>query len=415
VGRHSHDNSTFDLVFLNESLKVQHRSIKRFISSNMSSANLTANGSFVGNNVRLFRLANDHKHSYRCILDLIRAQPYLIKPQEVRPYALIAVADQLNNRVQVFRFYWMQNDVYEPALECMAVIGGNRREVVELKAPYSVAYSPIGELAIVDSMNSNTFTANYGNSRPTNMVHLISPYLKLMYSAVAPHFVRSVSVIEVQDAVHRAKNKLKELLISQEPPPGAGLPPIPGAVSAADSADGEKSARSGKPAIKVLATASSFLPPIHSAVRAISPEAPVSNHAHGQVQAHEHAHGHGFQIDETTTFEHKITSALAIAEHALDDDEYDDLPPSREKTPTSNKLSARATARAGHDSAAGVMAGLPAPIAAAHKDIIPISCWASYSSRGHLALCYNNGGILNVTGDRCYYGVIAVFFRGHDI
>ena len=88
--------------------------------------------------------------TYQSTLDLVKRLPYLVKAPDVRPSCLIAVADQENQRVQVFRFYWTDSDIVEPSFQHLATIGGLRDQTCELKKPSKVAYSSTGEMLIVD-------------------------------------------------------------------------------------------------------------------------------------------------------------------------------------------------------------------------------------------------------------------------
>jgi hypothetical protein len=419
VGRMSSDSDVFDLVFLNDTMKVSHRVIKRFISTTNSASHYS---NVSGNNIRLFRLVNDASHAYRSILELIRSQHYLIKPREVRPYALVSVADRANNRIQIFKFYWISSDVYEPALECVAVIGGNRRETLALQAPVSVAYTPTGELVIVDGTNSNSYFNSYNNHRPTNMIHLVSPYpnLTVISTRAAPDYVKASHVIDIQEKVQRQHVAVQSLLASRPSTaadigtmvdPSATLPALTSSEASISSA--------ASVSVPVHASsAASFLPQIHTAIRADSPEsmepANIAGHsnAHGPAQGHSHGH-HAIQpIDEMEVFEHKIVHAVEDAAHALDDDEavgdrYE-LPeleqapePIIELAPKrALRKSGKASGKASTTSSKGgtsskLSASMIAAVAAAHAaDPIPTATWASFSQRGHLALSYSNGGVM---------------------
>ncbi len=68
-----------------------------------------------------------------------------------RPYVRIAVAETNNNRIQIFRFYWMSSLLYTPEIVLQCVIGGYKNEQgIQVKNVTSVSFSPTGELAVCD-------------------------------------------------------------------------------------------------------------------------------------------------------------------------------------------------------------------------------------------------------------------------
>jgi len=89
---------------------------------------------------------------FKCIWDFIKTQRQLSLPiHEPRPYVLCAVADKGNFRVQLYRYFWTENEVYAPSFEFYQTIGGPKRFSLELKVPSVVSFSPTGELAILDN------------------------------------------------------------------------------------------------------------------------------------------------------------------------------------------------------------------------------------------------------------------------
>ena len=70
---------------------------------------------------------------------------------DIRPHAIIAVADSLNARVQLLKYYWTKTDIFEPEMVFMQSIGGSKQLFAKLHTPTNVSFSPSGELAVVDS------------------------------------------------------------------------------------------------------------------------------------------------------------------------------------------------------------------------------------------------------------------------
>ena len=88
---------------------------------------------------------------YKSIWDFVRNQKHLCMPiHEPRPYVLCAVADKGNFRVQLYRYFWAENEVYAPSFEYFQTIGGIKRFSIELKVPVNVSFSPTGELVVLD-------------------------------------------------------------------------------------------------------------------------------------------------------------------------------------------------------------------------------------------------------------------------
>ena len=96
--------------------------------------------------------AQGHGTIYPSFWHFILAQKFLHKPAiDARPYALIAVADEVNARVGIYRYHWTSSEIFNPSLEHYLTIGGIRRRFYDLQGPRDVSYSPTGELAICDT------------------------------------------------------------------------------------------------------------------------------------------------------------------------------------------------------------------------------------------------------------------------
>ena len=88
---------------------------------------------------------------YESIWDFVKAQKYVRLPiWDPRPYCKIAVADKGNARVQIYRYFWTQSDVYVPSFEYFGTIGGPCKTFYPLRWPHCVTFAPTGELSIID-------------------------------------------------------------------------------------------------------------------------------------------------------------------------------------------------------------------------------------------------------------------------
>lgn len=90
---------------------------------------------------------------YGCIWEAMcsRYSKYLRHDADPRPFVSIAVADVGNRRVQLFKYYFtVVPDLYVPALDFFAIIGGSNCRVLKLHEPTAVAYTATGELVICD-------------------------------------------------------------------------------------------------------------------------------------------------------------------------------------------------------------------------------------------------------------------------
>jgi hypothetical protein len=95
---------------------------------------------------------------YSFILSFNSRNNYILKlPMDSRPFAQIAVADRDNNRIQVLRYHWTSTLCYQPTLQAIFEIGGNRNKIITLFDPVSVSYSSSGELAVCDMKTQSVF------------------------------------------------------------------------------------------------------------------------------------------------------------------------------------------------------------------------------------------------------------------
>jgi len=131
---------------------------------------------------------------YNSIWDFIKTQRHLSMPiHEPRPYVLCAIADKGNFRVQLYRYFWTENEMYAPSFEFYQTIGGTKRFSVELKAPSVVSFSPTAELAILDN---GTF-----------------PYSKLYLLSSRGQLIKDMSV--PFEKVKKKKNKTMTVVTNQ--------------------------------------------------------------------------------------------------------------------------------------------------------------------------------------------------------
>eukprot|EP01034_Spumella_vulgaris_P028198 gene28198-35014_t len=131
---------TYDILHLTHAKALRHVIVQRDLS-------LATRPLFVANQGG----AGAEICHHASLWDLVRAQRHYHLGDDPRPFALIAVADRRNFRVQVFRYYWTRSELYVPGIEIALVIGGIHNRFVKLVDPVSVAYSPSCELAICDS------------------------------------------------------------------------------------------------------------------------------------------------------------------------------------------------------------------------------------------------------------------------
>lgn len=126
----------YDLLYITQSKRLEHMVIKENKNADMEL------GFFVSNSV------SPTRQTFSCIYDLIRAQKALKLTfgGDKRKYIYVAVCDQGNYRVQVFRFFWTESFMFRPELQLAHVVGGVKKRYVELFDPVSVQYSPTGNL-----------------------------------------------------------------------------------------------------------------------------------------------------------------------------------------------------------------------------------------------------------------------------
>ena len=129
----------FDVLFISRAKKLDHLLVKENKNPAFES------GYYISNSL------SSERETYPCLIDLLRAQKQhrFTLGGDRRPFVFVAVCDQGNYRVQVFRFYWTNNFMFRPELQLAYVIGGAGRSYVELFDPSSVAYTNTGEMCLV--------------------------------------------------------------------------------------------------------------------------------------------------------------------------------------------------------------------------------------------------------------------------
>ena len=133
------------------------------------------------------------KRLYPCIHALVKDQRHFNVGGDCRPYAMVAVADKGNFRVQVFRFYWTVSPIYRPEIKLSYILGGPKKQHVELLDPCSVSFTPTGELCVSD--------VGAGN------VLLLSRYMELIKRID----IRFVSIRDLEVASVEASNNYTAL------------------------------------------------------------------------------------------------------------------------------------------------------------------------------------------------------------
>jgi len=136
VGQRPKNTCTFDCTFITATgLLARCNIIKN--KETGSAAMLTSSG------IRM--------KEYGSVWDVVRNYREFKKMLDPRPYVLFAVVDYNNRRVQVFKYMWMQSDIYVPEVRLAYVVGGYKRGCgVALREPTSVAFTSTGELCICD-------------------------------------------------------------------------------------------------------------------------------------------------------------------------------------------------------------------------------------------------------------------------
>lgn len=124
----------FDVLFISNAKKLDHLLVKE----NKNPA--FEPGFYISNSLSPVR------ETFPCVFDLLRAQKQsrFTLGGDRRRYVYVAICDQGNYRVQVFRFYWTNNFMFRPELQLAYVIGGAEKRYVELFDPLSVAYTLTG-------------------------------------------------------------------------------------------------------------------------------------------------------------------------------------------------------------------------------------------------------------------------------
>jgi hypothetical protein len=130
---------SYDILFISKAKRLE-----RLIVRENKNPSLEI-GYYVSNSVEPFRV------TYECLFDLIRAhkQHQFTLGGDTRKFVFVAVCDQGNYRVQVFRFYWTRNFMFKPELQLAYVIGGAQKKYIELFDPTSVVYTPTGSRRFV--------------------------------------------------------------------------------------------------------------------------------------------------------------------------------------------------------------------------------------------------------------------------
>jgi len=186
VAKRRDNHDIYDLLYISQAMKSVHLVLKRVHDDDVPSS---SKGGGVGEERK--EGGEEHKGArdeagkkwgriqwasalggptqilYESIWDFVKNQKFLRKPPvEHRPYALIAVADKGNYRVQIFKYFWTDTEVYVPTIDFHALVGGTSNAILRLSDPVSVSYSHTGELAICDSQ--------------ARKIYLLSPYLSLI-------------------------------------------------------------------------------------------------------------------------------------------------------------------------------------------------------------------------------------------
>jgi len=160
MGRRVDNPRIYDLVYMNKSFRTAHIVIRR-VPQNEG-----------GRGVFIQTKDGRGQVTYPSIWHLILDQKQLSKPvSESRPYALIAVADPENFRVQILRYFWTESEFFSPSLDYLLTVGGLRGHFYPLRDPVDVSYSPTGELAIAD----------------TDRVIILTPYMTLAKEVALPY------------------------------------------------------------------------------------------------------------------------------------------------------------------------------------------------------------------------------------
>ena len=87
---------------------------------------------------------------YQSLHELVKSLDFCTRIHEKRPYVYVGVSERSNNRVQIFRLFWIRNNIYRPTFEIIHILGGQKELKVKLKYPMSIDFSPFGDLVICD-------------------------------------------------------------------------------------------------------------------------------------------------------------------------------------------------------------------------------------------------------------------------
>lgn len=158
------DNQVYDLVYLSKSHRTVWVVLRRVGADEGGTA------------VFVQTTQGRGAQTYASLWHYIMSQKHLLKPvREVRPYALIAVAEADNPRVQVFRYYWAKSEIFLPSFDYLLMIGGVKELLYKLTNPVDVSFSPTGELAITDTDRIFILTPNLGTAQVITLPY--SPFL----------------------------------------------------------------------------------------------------------------------------------------------------------------------------------------------------------------------------------------------
>ena len=128
------EERTFDVLYISQTKRLEHLTVRENKSPGFDL------GFYVSNSVAPVR------ETFPCLMDLLLAQKQqrFTLGGDTRPYVFVAVCDQGNYRVQIFRFYWTKNFMFRPEFKLAYVLGGAEKQYIELFDPAAVAYSPTG-------------------------------------------------------------------------------------------------------------------------------------------------------------------------------------------------------------------------------------------------------------------------------
>jgi hypothetical protein len=113
------------------------------------------------------------------LISLLKKLKFLKNVVDPRPYAIVAVADGSNARVQLLKFYWTSSELFKAELKPLQIIGGSNKLFYPLIEPISVSFSPSGELGICD--------------KAQKCVVILSKYFSLIKRISLPFYISGVT------------------------------------------------------------------------------------------------------------------------------------------------------------------------------------------------------------------------------